>query len=106
MICWTEQAAEQLDNIYSLTASGKNEHGATELAERIIVTVQMLVAMQMDFAVGKTILLNSPRECSVHETPFTIAYIIKRDRIVVLALYEGRTNVVQLTKHQGASREN
>ena len=85
MIYWAEQASRQLDQAYDYIALSSSEKVATQVAMRIINSVQ-LAAFPMS---GRTGRIRGTRELVISGTPFIAAYTIEDDRIVVLAVYHG-----------------
>ncbi len=85
-IDWTDQATRQLDQAHDYIALSNSEEVAARITTRIVATIQQLAAFPMSGRSGR---VAGARELVVPSTPFIAAYVIDRDRIVVLAIYHG-----------------
>lgn len=86
MIRWTEQAAEQLDQVYDYVALSNSEEIAARVTERIINSIERLTTFPMSGRPGR---VQGTRELVIFQTPFLVAYTIDKDRVVILAIYHG-----------------
>jgi toxin ParE1/3/4 len=86
MIEWTEQATRQLDQAHDYIALANSEEVAAKVTMQIVNTVQQLATFPMSGRAGRT---PGTRELVIANTPFIAAYVIQKNRIVVLAIYHG-----------------
>jgi toxin ParE1/3/4 len=86
MIEWTEQAARQLDQAHDYIVLSNSEVVAAQITMRIVASVQQLATFPMSGRPGR---VPGSRELVIPDTPFIIAYAIKKARIVILAVYHG-----------------
>ena len=86
MIEWTEQAIRQLDQAHDYIALSNSEDVAARITMQIVTTVEQLAAFPMSGRPGR---VPGTRELVIANTPFIVAYIIEKARIVILAVYHG-----------------
>ena len=86
MIDWTEQATRQLQQAYDYIDLSSGEEIATRVTMNIVASVQPLATFPMSGRPGR---VTDTRELVVSNTPFIVAYTIKKERIVILAIYHG-----------------
>ena len=86
MIEWTEQATRQLDQAHDYIALSNSEEVAARVIMRIATTVQQLATFPMSGRPGR---VPGTRELVISNSPFVVAYIIDKERIVILAIYHG-----------------
>jgi toxin ParE1/3/4 len=86
MIEWTEQATRQLDQAHDYITLSNSEEVADRITMQIVTSVQQLATFPMSGRSGR---VPATRELVISNTPFTAAYAIDQDRIVILAVYHG-----------------
>jgi toxin ParE1/3/4 len=86
MIEWTAQATRQLDQAHDFIALSNCEDVAVRITMQIVASVQQLGAFPMSGRPGR---VPGTRELVISSTPFIAAYTIKKDCIVILAIYHG-----------------
>lgn len=86
MIAWTEQATRQLDQAHDYIALANSEEIAERMTLQIVSRVQQLAAFPMSGRPGR---VPGTRELVIADTPFIVAYVVDKARIVVLAVYHG-----------------
>jgi toxin ParE1/3/4 len=86
MIEWTEQATRQLDQAHDYLAFANSEEVAAKVTMQIVTAVQQLASFPMSGRAGR---VSGTRELVIANTPFLVAYAIRRTRIVILAIYHG-----------------
>jgi toxin ParE1/3/4 len=86
VIEWTEQSIRQLDQAHDYIALSNSAAVANRIILQIVSSVQQLDTFPMS---GKAGPVSGTRELVVLNTPFIAAYVIHRDRVVVLAIYHG-----------------
>lgn len=86
MIEWTEQAIQQLDQAHDYIALSNSEDVADTVVAHIANSVQQLAAFPVSGRPGR---VKGTRELVVPKTPFVVAYIVDKPRIVILAIYHG-----------------
>ena len=86
MIVWTEQATQQLDQVREYIVLSKTPEVAFKVVLQILASIEQLARFPM---LGRSGRVPGTRELVVVGTPFIAAYILQRDRIVVLAIYHG-----------------
>jgi toxin ParE1/3/4 len=86
MIEWTEQATRQLDQAHDFIALSNSEEVAARIATQIVTSVQQLAAFPMSGRSGR---VPGTHELIIAHTPFIAVYAIHKDRIVILAIYQG-----------------
>jgi plasmid stabilization system protein ParE len=83
---WTEQAIRQLQQVHDYIASSGSEKVATDVATRIISTVEQLDLFPLS---GRAGCIPNNRELVISGTPFIAAYTINQRDVTVLAVYHG-----------------
>jgi len=86
MIEWTEQATQQLDQAHDYITLSNNEAIAAQITMHIATSVQQLATFPMSGRPGR---VPGTRELVISNSPFIVAYCVKKERIVILALYHG-----------------
>lgn len=86
MIDWTEQAVQQLDQAHDYIALSSGEDVASRVTMQIVGRVEQVAAFPMSGRPGR---VPGTRELVIPETPFVVAYMVEKSRIVILALYHG-----------------
>jgi addiction module RelE/StbE family toxin len=86
VIEWTDQAIRQLDQAHDFIALSNGEEVATRITMQIVANVEQLAAFPMSGRPGRVL---GTRELVVSNTPFVAAYAIEKARIVILAVYHG-----------------
>ncbi len=86
MIVWTEQATQQLDQVREYIVLSNTPEVAFKVVLQILASIEQLARFPM---LGRSGRVPGTRELVVVGAPFIAAYILQRDRIVVLAIYHG-----------------
>jgi len=86
MIRWTEQAADQLEQIYDYIALSNSEELAAEVTKRIVESVERLATFPLSGRPGR---VQGTREFVIVQTPYLAAYTIDKGQVVILAIYHG-----------------
>jgi addiction module RelE/StbE family toxin len=86
MIEWTEQAVRQLDQAHDFIALSNSERVAARVVNQIVTSIQHLAAFPTAGRPGR---VPGTRELVISKTPFIAAYVIAKDRVVILAIYHG-----------------
>ena len=84
MIEWTERAIRQLDQARDYIALSNSEAVAARIVMRIAKSVEQLAMFPMSGRSGR---VAGTRELVISNTPFVVAYTMRGDRVVVLAVY-------------------
>jgi len=85
-IDWTDQTTRQLDQAHDYIALSNSEAVAAGITTQIVATIQQLTAFPMSGRSGR---VAGTRELVIPSTPFIAAYVIDRNRVVILAIYHG-----------------
>jgi len=84
VIEWTERAIRQLDQAPDYIALSNSEAVAARIVMRIAKSVEQLAMFPMSGRLGR---VAGTRELVISNTPFVVAYTMRGDRVVVLAVY-------------------
>lgn len=88
MIEWTEQATRQLDLAHDYIALSNSEKVADKILIRIVRSVERMAAFPSSGRAGR---VAGTRELVIPSLPFLVVYAVDKTRIVVLAVYHGRS---------------
>jgi toxin ParE1/3/4 len=86
MIEWTERAVRQLEQARDHISLSNSEEVADRITSHIVTRVEQLASFPMSGRRGRAA---GTRELVISNTPFTVAYTLEHERIVILALYHG-----------------
>jgi len=86
VIVWTEQAAQQLDQVQDFIALSNSPEVSLNVVFQILASIEQLARFPM---LGRTGRVSETRELVIPNTPFIAAYALDGNRIVVLAIYHG-----------------
>ena len=86
MIEWTEQATRHLDHAHDYITLSNSEEVAARVIMHIATSVQQLATFPMSGRPGR---VRGTRELVISNSPFVVAYSIEKERIVILAIYNG-----------------
>ncbi len=84
-VFWLPSAEKDLDQI-ELYIAADNPEAAGEVAARLLEATEALVRFPL---IGRAGRVEGTRELVVTGTPYMIAYAVRRDRVVILAVVHG-----------------
>ena len=85
-IIWTKRAERHLRAAYRYWATEKSEDAADLMMDRILSTVELL---ELNPELGRPGRIATTRELILKPLPFVLAYRVRRDKIVIMALLHG-----------------